>query len=87
MVPSVVVIPNGHAGYESEIPSINRDYWEVFYRYKTAQECADGLRFLLSHFDALSKFAQQTHQSVGNVQETDRWRRSFRDDDPRLKVN
>ena len=85
MVPPTTIIPNGHTGYEEEIPPISRD-WEVVRRYTTAEQCADELRFMLSHFDSVAKFAKQRHQNAGSVQAQLIYGGAcFRDDDPRLK--
>jgi len=85
MIPSEVIVPGPHEGYAGMVAPISNE-WKVVHRYKTADECADGLRFFLSHFDAVSKFADQIHQNAGNVQEQLIYGGAcFRDDDPRLK--
>ena len=86
MVPSDFVLPDAHLGFEELLPGIGRDHWVVFSTYKSADMCADDLRFLLSHPQGLSKYAQRTHQPIEHVE----WALLYggaclRDDDPRLK--
>jgi hypothetical protein len=60
--------------------------WDVIFRYKNAEECANALAFLLSHKEGLATYAARTKESTDGVEETLKIGGfCVRDDDPRLK--
>jgi hypothetical protein len=60
--------------------------WKVVYRYKNAEECANGLNFLLSHDEKLANYAARTKQRREKVaDELKAGGFCVREDDPRLK--
>ena len=62
--------------------------WNIVYRYKNAEECANGLSDLLSHKELLADYAARRKKSLDGAEE-DIQSGGFcvREDDPRLKRN
>lgn len=69
------------------IPSFGKD-WLIVNQYDDGQQCAESLRYALTHEKGTAKLAAQTHVQVGEAGTAVRYGGiCVRDDDPRLKGN
>ena len=70
MVPSELISSPYIKGGDNYMMENFDESWNVVYRYKSAEECADGLVFLLSHKERLANYAARTKQNLDGASET-----------------
>jgi hypothetical protein len=88
MAPSELISSPRIVGGDNYMMENFDESWTVVHRYKSAEECADGLAFLLSHKERVANYAARTKQSLdGAASRLKAGGFCIREDDPRLQGN